>query len=114
VHPVSDLAGFLAARLDEIEAAAREAASRPLGDAWDDGTRLTAVARHIARHDPARVLREVEAKRKILRRCEARINELDVHPNGLVSPRAVLARQIIAELAAVFSDHPDYRQEWAP
>jgi len=62
----------------------------------------------IARHDPARVLREVEAKRKIVRRCMAGMDELDVYPNGLLTPRALLSRQTLMDLAAVYSDHPDY------
>jgi len=78
----------------------------PMGD-----SRLT---RFIAEHDPARVLREVEAKRATVRRCAARMNELDVHRNGLVSPRALLARQVLMNLAAVWSDHPDYDEEWRP
>jgi len=70
-------------------------------------------ADHIARHDPARALREVAFKRDMVRRCAPHMNELDVYPNGLVSPRAVLSRQFLVGLAAVYSTHPDYRQQWA-
>lgn len=73
-----------------------------------------ADAAHIARHGPARVLREVEAKRATVRRCAARMNEMDVYPNGLVSPRALLARQVLIDLATAWNDHPDYRPEWKP
>jgi len=73
-----------------------------------------ADADHVARHDPARVLREVEAGRAIVHRCTALMNEPDEYPNGLVSPRAVLARQVLMSLAAVWSDHPDYDEAWRP
>jgi hypothetical protein len=73
-----DLVEFLKARLDEDEAAARKAAAfkydRPTDAPWErarlaveQGTALSSDE-HIARHDPARVLREVEAKRTILER----------------------------------------------
>src|SRR6266576_4463664 len=82
---MSDLVAFLRARVDEDEAAARLAARE--GGTWtqDDPVRFPGAisslggqvvydegapdenqAPHIARHDPARVLREVEAKRAIL------------------------------------------------
>src|SRR6266550_3786728 len=76
---MDDLVAFVTARLDEDEAAARE--SYYEGQRWlteeegvyrwpDDELVHTADrkadARHIARHDPARALREVEAKRAIL------------------------------------------------
>jgi uncharacterized protein DUF6221 len=62
----------------------------------------------------ARALRAVESKRSIVRRCAGVMNELDVYPNGLVSPRALLARQVLMAIAAIDSDHPDYDQEWKP
>lgn len=56
-------------------------------------------AGHIARHDPARVLREVEAKRRILALHEE-LNEPHLY-------------EAVQHLAAVWSDHPGYRPEWA-
>lgn len=123
-----DLAAFVRARLDEDERYAR--AAEPCSWYCDEEGNVRADAEyvatgmlgaieeayrvHIVRHDPARVLREVEAKREIVRRCAVWVNEPDQHPNGLVSPRAVLARQNLRDLAAVWSGHPDYRQEWKP
>lgn len=49
-------------------------------------------AGHIARYDPARVLAECAAKRAVIP----------------YSPPKTLQH-----LAAVYADHPDYRQEWA-
>ena len=111
---MDDLIVFLTARLDETEA--RALAAR---EDWDDESQQyewndlsEAVYAHVYAHarclDPALVLREVEAKRKIVRRCMAGMDELDVYPNGLLTPRALLSRQTLMDLAAVYSDHPDY------
>ena len=62
---------------------------------------------HIARHDPARVLREVESKRAIL----AQLSEVDVVMTHDVGGHNAIGRAV-RHLAAVYSDHPDYRQEW--
>ena len=58
-----------------------------------------AVAAHIARHDPARVLREVNAMRAILRRYTDGDDALWV---------------AVQELTSIWSDHPDYRPERIP
>jgi hypothetical protein len=115
-----DLAAFLKARLDENETSAREAAVRgarwsavkvddeELGDAWWMHPPFEA---HVRRHDPARVLREVEAVRKLL--------GLHVPIEGVEPPQCIVCLEYVPcdtlrFLAAVYSDHPDYRQEWAP
>ena len=82
----------------------------------DDG-----IAGHIARHDPARVLREVAAKRAIL------AEHLHVKTSGSPGFGCRICHQdrdygiygegwcgTIRPVAAVFSDHPDYRPEWSP
>jgi hypothetical protein len=120
------LTEFLAARLDEDEAAAKAAqylwplaALGVLDDkehaAWYPLT--IEAAGHIARWDPARVLREVEAKRKILaeyQRLYAEINELVVHgrePGHHMDAMRALHVAVCAH-AAVYSDHPDYNPAW--
>ncbi|MBM4482260.1 hypothetical protein GS443_02760 [Rhodococcus hoagii] len=129
---MTDLVEFLRARLDEDDQMAREAGKRATdwrsdgvgggGEpiTWDDeggwigehtivyseGWPEGGEALHIARHDPARVLREVAAKRRILdlageiSRSGAEFAEQDY-------------RTLTRSLAAVYSDHPDYQQEWA-
>jgi hypothetical protein len=113
---MNDLVTFLRARLDEDEAAAKEAASRPGGGAWggpDDGTRHTAVGRHIARHDPARVLRrQVPAMRAILG-LHVPLEDSGEPPQCVICLEYVPCRTL-RYLAAVYSDHPDYRPGWAP
>lgn len=126
----SDTVAFLTARLDEDEAVARDATAGPwsygeedqilaaephpasIGDwsswyvaqtSYDDqsGTVYNSAAdgEFIARFDPARVLIEIAAKRAIIRWSESHYGELD---------------EAVAALAAVYADHPDYRQEWKP
>jgi len=75
------------------------------------------AATHIARHDPARALREVAAKRRLI---EAH------HRSGQTCPRCSLGTedgQVVFELdpcetlrllALPYVDHPDYQPEWAP
>lgn len=60
---------------------------------------------HMARHDPARVLRDVAAKRAV-------IDALMEIPDGKDAGLRVLGKTIPA-MAAVYSDHPDYQKEWA-
>jgi hypothetical protein len=125
---VSDLVEFLKARLDDDEAMAREAAEHaPEGSArWhaaysrDDldpafWTVATAplsytpvagpdlppgLAQHIARWDPARVLAEVAAKRRIPEFYEE-----------LGDPSLYVVMQ---HLAQVYADHADYDPKWSP
>ena len=77
------LTEFLLARIAEDEAAAR---------------RVAVVGSCEPGYRPARVLAECEAKRRIVKTAEG----------GLTSSSAA-----VQFLAAVYSDHPDYRAEWA-
>lgn len=136
----ADLIAFITARLDEDEQAAR-AVGMP--DIWRADSSWAAELLnplpsqrqahpgyvpmitqadldHIARHDPARVLREVEAKRRIIEAAEE-ASGLDIQVDGSfrVGRRDTTAEPYIGDvilraLAAAWSDHPDYRQEWAP
>ncbi|AVH58397.1 MULTISPECIES: DUF6221 family protein [Streptomyces] len=130
-----DMVRFLRNRYDEDERTARAAmwdeesgvwTARPpqasyerytVADYCDDGVVVVTpenadadgVGRHIERHDPARVLREVDAKRRILddyeRYAAERRRELGGWNTDEVSP-------ILTALAVVYADHPDYRPEW--
>lgn len=73
------------------------------------------IAPHIARHDPARVLADCAAKRRIIERTGA----LAAHLNetGQTMPdrhSAELVDGILADLVLPYADHPDYREEWRP
>jgi Family of unknown function (DUF6221) len=109
---MNDLVEFLRARLDEDERAALNV--RPDQDYSDSA--------HQERWSPARVLREVEAKRAIVDDyedaaaiCRAALAE-DTY--GKTHPRtaagAFIAYQATARnLAGIWRDHPDYQQGWA-
>ena len=125
----ADLTAFLSARLDEDEAQAREATADPgMAAEWHETTSGcldvglpdhggedwrdyvwpqgdSRVTRFIARHDPARALREVEAKRAILDDHMPDEYGCQICQGDTTCP--------LPYLAAVYSDHPDYRQEWA-
>lgn len=57
---------------------------------------------HIARHDPARVLRDVAAKRAILAECA---RSIECGDDG-----RVLAEAVIVNMAGAWGDHPDYAE----
>lgn len=136
----ADLVAFLRGRLDEDEHTARAASGNQWlsdagdspADAWilNEDMHLAEVdpptAEHIARHDPARVLAEVDAKRRIIAWhstphtlvdgfCvedtgpRTHQGEADCaccgYPNGCLTVRL---------LVLPYSSHPDYRPEWAP
>lgn len=117
----NDIVAFLRERLDEDERIAAGCQQR----VWElDGARIVpegnpgwsdivdwvydedgTTREHIARHDPARVLRDVEAKRQLL---EVAIEMAGADRVGIMDPP-----WIFRVLALSYSDHPDYRQEWA-
>jgi hypothetical protein len=127
---MDDLVQFLRARLDKDERVARAS-----GRAWwappdlpgqvhDSGginieAKLPSFAAHIARHDPARVLAEVDAKRQILRRLEGAeftlsVSEKGTVPHDLMTGAVNSYRDAVRLLALPYSSHPDYRDEWRP
>ncbi|MFE1515705.1 DUF6221 family protein [[Kitasatospora] papulosa] len=62
---------------------------------------------------PARVLREVEAKRALLSRYEAMTADVLV----VTGREAILSeyrRIILPGLALPYADHPDYQETWKP
>jgi hypothetical protein len=111
----STLVGFLLSRLAEDERLARAAqAGGSAGTAGTTGGQPVADPRsaHSARHDPARVLREVAAKRAMVRAwVEAMQEQLAEHTD---TDFIVLCELALAHFAAVYSDHPEYRPAWLP
>lgn len=131
---MSGIVEFIEARLDEDEEAARDAAGwdqsgsvrdpgvwcrEGVNSVIDSSRRLViygdgpapedSQVQHIVRQNPARVLREVAAKRKML---------------GMLAPswphdddRYTLGWQdavwiALKTLASAYSDHPDYQEDW--
>lgn len=132
---------FIRARLDEDQAAANGAREdwgaewQACGTWWLEGVQhytVSDIARgelghvayayeenvtHIARHDPARVLRQVAMLRAILHLH--RSEETADKPPFLVCRHDQVAQMTglypcltVQHIAAMWSDHPDYRQEW--
>ncbi|MET8978538.1 DUF6221 family protein [Streptomyces sp. NPDC004539] len=137
-----DLVEFLRARLDEDAELARS------GETWtafDESPsaetrrvdvdhsfeRVVACTRswralHIAAHDPARVLLEVDAKRRLLARggpvctsnCDEPGNEPSNPDTNWTTPLEhhfdCAAYEAAQLLALPYADHLDYREEWRP
>jgi hypothetical protein len=97
------LVGFLLARLDEDEQAAR-------GQLRSGGIlpfeSIAQTADHRARHGPLRVLREVAAKRSMVQMWRTRARAQ--HGSG----RPDVAAAMIVAMAAVFAEHPDFDPSW--
>jgi hypothetical protein len=81
------------------------------------GRQLRATTEHIARHDPARVLREVDAKQRILDDVlpTMQADELRIAGEWGVGSEPVreASDDLLSLLALPYADHPDYRSEWA-
>lgn len=85
---------------------------------------LRADAEHVARHDPARVLAEVAAKRRqidLTFRYEATIDgewgcrhDAEEIARGGCPATPVDGIAMLRLLAVVYADHPGYRSDWAP
>ncbi|MEU3527533.1 DUF6221 family protein [Streptomyces sp. NPDC038707] len=124
---MDELVEFLRARLDEDEQIAGVAAGLQadpengwgvsghaitphIGVVHEDEARM-----HIARHDPARVLREADAKRQVIREWEDARATAEADQGDVSARVALLAFTItLSALASVYADHPDYREEWRP
>jgi hypothetical protein len=124
---VNGLVEFLRARLNEDEATALAAdgdsiEATPLyegvgyltlrGDHNDryTGELPATLADHAARHDPARVLREVGAARQAIEHYERVAARSQQHPDYELATGAVEVQLKIRALP--YADHPDYRAEW--
>lgn len=66
---------------------------------------------HVVRHDPARVLRDVAAKRRLLALAKTHLRFDEHHPSPFY---AGFGETMLISLAAPFADHPDYSSEWSP
>lgn len=144
---MSDLVEFLKARLDEDErhALAVEDNSAPWRGRWvvhgealktyngwtliykkagDTTPFRPGLLAHIARHDPARVLREVEAKRQIVELHQEGVSN-DLPPDEEPTAEGIfcMACTPVGEppfypcstlrlLALPYDDHPDFQEEW--
>lgn len=127
---MNELVEFLTARLDEDELVAQAAArlqddpengwgvARSDSYAESEKRRWIAPhigmlyeaesAAHVARHDPARVLREIEAKRQIIADHE-RIPGDGINYTFAEQNRA---EDLLKALALPYADRPGWKEEW--
>lgn len=150
---MDDLVRWLGEQLDEDERRLRAAANEACGEGWQyDGRYVRAlpegdmvavgsqdlmevgVGEHIAAHDPARVLREIDAKRQAARlyteavegRAAVRakmcalmdddcgeFERLHRQESELIEAEVRL-RFVVLWLAHPYADRPGYREEWRP
>jgi hypothetical protein len=82
---------------------------RKIGRRWNRSYEGLFMAEHIVRHDPARVLTEVESKRRTI----------DLYEIAGTSPELdrdawLVLSETVKLLALPYASHPDYREEWKP
>lgn len=130
------LAEFLLARIAEQEAVARavpvgeinvppahwsvsghppDAGKVLMGTAVDFALPSPEVAAHVARHDPAHVLAQCEAHRRIIDayRASTQLPEQG-HHNLIGGAIQGTYETVLRELAAAYDKHPDYDRSWRP
>lgn len=142
---MTDITEFIRARLDEDEQTARATTEDTEAGRWsidpyqadwatyivdahghtvapyEAGSPTEQVAAHIARHDPDRVLRGVEAKRRLIAGHIPGPEQPDPDGEEGDTWRRCYGHEYVSypcsdlrDVASEWSDHPDYRQEWAP
>lgn len=118
-HMTADLVAFLRARLDEDEQVAQAVEAGPwhvdggsvyAGYPTEQVVDYSEAAEHIARHDPARVLADVEATREVLRLTKRAFDYRETFLSGF----ATAMEGALRLFAVAYAEHPDYREEWRP
>lgn len=74
------------------------------------GWLVNEAARHIVRHDPARVLADMAAKRRVVSECAPYSPPYSDPDDGT----PYFADLILRLLALPYREHPSYKQEWTP
>lgn len=100
-----NITAFIEARIAEDEAEARKAEAACEDDLWIVTGADNAVG---VDYYPERVLRQCAALRKIVESIEELVEDGE-------APSLVHATTVwrLAPIAAIWSDHPDYQQEWS-
>lgn len=128
---MGELAQWLGGQLDEEADAARRAFSGQmdpengwlaLRPEWQQHTTIAphvgmiheaVQADHVVRWNPARVLREVEAKRQALAHYERIRQHTRQGDEAYVLAEGAVSKQIQI-MATAYADRPGYREEWRP
>lgn len=123
---MKNLVEFLMARLDEDEHFARRTHSSEwtfdeLGQLLvNQGQTISKIANlgvdnfgwHIARHDPARVLRDVAAGRALIKVATEAKEASNTSVGDDYMMAAACLETALKQRAEVYSDHPDYQEAW--
>ncbi|CAL9649524.1 DUF6221 family protein [Streptomyces sp. enrichment culture] len=131
---MSDIADFLRARYAEQRALALAASPGP----WQangehdevtavdgitvaegfalSGRQLRATVDHIAAHNPAAVLADLDAKRFLIEGCEHALAAAEADPTAEAAKNSTeVVDRLLRYFAAPFAGHPDHKgEEWAP
>ncbi|TMU98079.1 DUF6221 family protein [Streptomyces sp. DASNCL29] len=126
---MDELVRWLGVQLDEDERIARAVQWEGSGNrlSWELAASATVdvgedefyagdrtIANHIVTHDPARVLREIDAKRRIIAEVvpEARKAEAMIHEEW--GSGSDTAGDLLRLLALPYADRPGYKESWRP
>jgi hypothetical protein len=115
---MDDLVDWLRLQLDEDERKATDGQRAGLDDDWpfwidrDDDWDFEAAEAYRDHFKPARVLRDVQAKRRIVEVAVSRHKASVVLPAGHREASAVSAIAVLQFLAFPYSDRPGFRDDW--
>jgi hypothetical protein len=74
-----------------------------------------AVVAHVAEHDPARVLRDIDAKRQLIEKAaDADRYSRTTWANAGSAGAASAYRAMLRLLALPYADRPGYQESWRP
>ncbi|MDX3515918.1 DUF6221 family protein [Streptomyces caniscabiei] len=90
----------------------REKGLPVVSDRWRGETVGARIAPHIAEHDPARVLREIDAKRRLL--AEWKLANAEAKYPDFMGGYSSGLDYAVQLAAAEYADRPGYDPEWAP
>lgn len=109
---MTDLVAWLRERLDEDERVARSAREGFFQPETLSIFAAVSDAAHVITHDPARVLRQVAAHRRILDEYEQTVEYYATHR---AAPAGELHGLLFAvkAIASIYSDHPGYDTAWS-
>jgi len=84
---------------------------------YDEGSPTEGQAAFIARHDPARALREIDAKRAIIEEHRPRTDPRDLRSDPCDAHDPITLESepcdTLRHLATVYTDHPDFDPNWS-
>lgn len=108
---VAELVAFIEAQIAEDERVAREADVLFVGRPWHKGPYAedepAFVLAHIARHDPARVLADCEAKKALLKDCRRALRK-----RGGMTDEGYYALRTLRALALAWKGAEGWKVEW--